>query len=113
MDVKIENGDTVLDMTGMPVYTQGFEEILQQVMICITSRKGKFIYNKDMGCSAVTDVSGEREIRRLEARLREAIASVKGAQIYVDNAWELVDGRVRAEITIVYGKHQVSREVII
>ncbi len=113
MDVKIKNGDMVLRDTGEPVYIDGIEEIFQQVMLCISVKKGGFLYNKELGCCAVTDVSGERQLRQLEARLREAILPVEGAQLFVNYAWELVDGSIRAEITVKYGEKEMSKEVIL
>ncbi len=113
MDIKIQNGDILLDETGEPVYIEGIEEVLQQVIFCITAPKGGFIYNKDLGCSAVMDISGEREIRCLEARLREAIVPVKGAQLFVNYVWELIDGSIRTEITVKYGDEEISTEVIL
>lgn len=113
MDVKIKNGDMVLSDRGEPVYVEGIEEIFQQVLLCISVKKGAFLYDKDLGCCAVTDVSGERQVRQLEARLREAILPVKGAQLFVNYAWELVDGRIRAEITLKYGEDEMSKEVIL
>lgn len=113
MDIKIKDGDVFLDETGAPVYIDGIEEVLQQVLICITAQKGGFIYNKDLGCCAVTDVSGEREVRRLEARLREAVIPLENVQLWVNSAWELVDGTVLAEITVSDGTQQIITEVIL
>ncbi len=113
MDVKIKDGDVVLDATGEPVYIEGIEEIFQQVLLCISVKKGGFIYNKELGCCAVTDISGERRVRNLEARLREAILPVKGAQLFVNYAWELLDGSIRAEITVKYGEREMTKEVIL
>lgn len=113
MDIKIKDGDILLDETGAPVYIDGMEEMLQQVMICITAQKGRFIYNKDLGCYAVTDMSGEREVRRLEARLKEAVLPLKGVQLWVNSAWELLDGGVVADITVSDGTRQITTEVIL
>lgn len=113
MDIKIKDGDILLDETGAPVYVDGMEEILQQVMICITAEKGGFIYNKDLGCCAVTDMSGEREVRRLEARLKESVLPLKGVKLWVNSAWQLVDGGVVADITVSDGTKEITTEVIL
>lgn len=113
MDVKIENGDMLLDGTGSPVEISDFEEVLQQVIMCITAEKGGFIYNKDMGVPPVTDVSGERECKRLEALLREAAAEVEGAGLYLDSAMPLVDGKILVSLTVTYKEEIMPVEVII
>lgn len=113
MDVRINNGDMVLRDTGEPVYIDGIEEVFQQVLLCISVKKGGFEYDKELGCCAVTDVSGERQVRILEARLREAILPIKGAEIFVNYAWELVDGSIRTEITVKYNDKEKTGEVIL
>ncbi len=111
--MKIKDGDILLDSTGGTVQITDTEEVIQQVLMCITAEKGGFIYNKDMGVQAVTDVSGEKECKSLEARLREAVAGVEGVNIYLESASQLVDGKIFAEITVTYGEDTVSMEVII
>lgn len=114
MDVKIKNGDILTDARGNPLYTrEGIDDIFQQVLICITAKKGGFIYDKDFGADAVTDVSGERERKRLEASFRAAAASVKGAEVFVKGACELIDGSVKAEITVTWGSQSKTGEVVL
>ena len=114
MDVKIKNGDILTDGAGNPLYTQdGIEDIFQQVMICVTAKKGGFVYDKDFGAEAVTDISGERELKRLEASLRSAAASVRGAEVFLRGACELIDGCVKAEITVTYGSDSKTGEVVL
>lgn len=113
MDVKIKDGDLLLDSTGSPVEISDSQEILQQVLMCITAEKGGFIYNKDMGVQPVTDVSGERECKRLEALLKEAVTGIEGARLYLDSAQQLIDGKILAEITVTYKEEIMTAEVII
>lgn len=113
MDIKIKDGDMVLDSTGTPVEIEGNEEILQQIIMRITAQKGGFIYNKEMGTEAVTDVSGEKECKRLEAVLREAVADMEGVNIYLDSASQLVDGKVFAQMTVICNEETIPLEVVI
>lgn len=114
MDVIIKDGDILTDAAGNPLYTQeGIEDIFQQVVICITARRGGFIYDKELGAEAVTDIAGEREMKRLEAQLRAAAVPVAGAQVYLNSACELIDGSVRAEITVTCGSQSKTGEVVL
>lgn len=113
MDAKIKDGDMVLDSTGEPVMISGTEEMLQQVVMRITACKGGFIYNKEMGAEAVTDVSGEKECRKLEVILQEAVADMENISLSLDCASQLVDGKVLAELTVVCNGESLPLEVII
>ena len=113
MDIKIKDGDMVLDSTGDPVRIEGTEEILQQIVMRITACKGGFIYNKEMGTEAVTDVSGEKECRKLEVILQEAVADMENVSLSLDCASQLVDGKVLAELTVTCNEEIVPLEVIV
>lgn len=106
MDVKIQNGDMVLDSTGNPVCIDGMEEILQRVRICITAKKNGFIYNKEFGRVAETDATTERGVRNLEAQLREAIISLEGVELFLLQADTLTDGRNRLHIDVTYNNEK-------
>ena len=114
MDVKIKDGDILTDAAGNPVYTEdGIDDIFQQVVICVTAKRGGFVYDKELGAEAVVDIAGEREMKRLEASLRSAAAPVSGAEVFLRGACELIDGRVKAEITVTYGTQSKTGEVIL
>lgn len=112
MDVKLRNGDMVLDSTGSVVYIDGMEEIVQRVLICVTARKGSFLYQKNLGCDARVDFSTERGMKKLESRLREAILPVAGAELVLREAKSTDEG-IRAFITIIYNDEKMDTEVII
>lgn len=49
MDIKIENGDTIISESGIPEMVSGIEEAIQKVNLAIKIRKGKFIYDRNIG----------------------------------------------------------------
>lgn len=49
MDTALNNGEFLLDVRGRPVQISGIQEILQQVLIKLTIKKGSFIYNPNLG----------------------------------------------------------------
>lgn len=113
MDTKIQSGDAVLIPSGEAVYIEGAEEVFQQMLMLITLPRGGFIYNKDFGFEAVCGVSGERELRKTEAQLRETIAPIKGATLYLISAEELIDGSKKLQLSLGYGENTLTKEVII
>ncbi len=113
MDIKIENGDIALTPSGEAIYIEGAQEAFQQMLMLITLPRGGFIYNKDLGFEAVCGISGERELRKLEAQLREAVAPVKGATLYLIGAEELIDGSKKLHLSLGYGEEVSTAEVII
>ncbi|MBQ9742434.1 MAG: hypothetical protein IJV88_02010 [Ruminococcus sp.] len=113
MDVLIKDGDMCLDFTGNPVYTEGAKELIQRMCICIATEKGSFIYDKDLGCHSVGDISTPRGQKQLEARLREAIMPMGGVELELKEATYTQDGRVLAAVTLRSPYEEVSTEVII
>ena len=112
MDVKIKDGDMLMDKTGNPVYTEGAEEMFQRALVCIKTKKGGFVYNKELGCSAVTALLCERDRENLKARLMEAVADIGTVDVFVESAEELIDGAVKACITLACGEEYLSTEVV-
>ena len=113
MDIKIKDGDMVLDKTGSAVYVYDCEEVFQRALFILSTAKGAFIYNKDMGVEAVTSACGERFAAQVESVLREAVSSVEGLTLYLQSAEELIDGRVKALVNLEYRDKEQSVEVII
>ena len=112
MDILIKDGDMVLDKTGAPIYISGDDEILQQALFMIGTKKGAFIYNKEMGIQAVTSPCTQRAMKELESRLKEAVMKIEGVRLFLQDAEELIDGRVKALITLSIGDKEIEAEVI-
>ena len=113
MDIKIENGDMVLDETGNPVYIDASDEVLQQALFILSTKKGAFIYNKDMGVEAVTCGATQRTRKNIESKLREALMGLNGVSLYLTDAEELIDGRVKAQLTLTFSDKEIDTEVIL
>ena len=113
MDIKIKDGDMVLDKTGSAVYVTDCEEVFQQALFILSTAKGAFIYNKDMGVEAVTCACTERALKELESKLKEAVMEIGGLEIFLQSAEELIDGRVKAQVTLTYMEKELSVEVIV
>lgn len=111
MDVKIKDGDMLLDASGNPVYVRDSQEIFQRALFLIKTRTGSFVYNKAMGCSAVTSMLTERDRENLKAKLQEAVASLDGLKVCVNSAEELIDGTQKAEISLIYEGEEFLTEV--
>lgn len=49
MDIKIENKDIKTDGNGDVVMIEGLDEIIQQIEINLSVKRGSFIYDRNMG----------------------------------------------------------------
>ncbi len=112
MDVKIKNGDMVLDATGSPVYIDGSEAVFQRALFCLNTKKGRFRYNPDLGCCAVTSYLTEKDRENLCAAFMEAVAHIEGLGVYVNTAQELIDGVKQADVSLFYEGEEYRTEVI-
>ena len=112
MDTQIKDGDMVLDKTGSAVCVFGSDEVFQQALFILGTKKGAFIYNKDMGVEAVCGGCTERSLKELESKLREAVMNIRGLELFLQSAEELIDGRVKALVNLSYMGKQHSVEVI-
>lgn len=113
MDIKIEDGDMVLDKTGAAVCVTDSEEVFQQALFILSTKKGAFIYNKDMGVEAVTSACTERSLKEIESKLKEAVMEIAGLGVFLQSAEELIDGRVKVLVILDYMDKQQSVEVIV
>ena len=112
MDVKISGGDTTLDISGKEEYVEGIEEIFQRVILCISTRKGEFIYDKDYGVRELPKITDERSLKNAEAYLGEAIADIDGAHISLKKLRQTSSGTV-IKITVTYLDESIWKEVTV
>lgn len=83
MDVLIHDGDTVLTSSGCPVYISGIDEALQRVRMLALTRRGTFIYDRALGTDYAALRDGEQMTASLDMLLKEAAASMSGADVEV------------------------------
>lgn len=84
MDVELKNGVIVLTDSGDYRRISGMDELMQRIRVIALTKKGSFIYDRDLGC----DYSGlspqtERLKDHLDMRLKEAAAVIPAAQVTV------------------------------
>lgn len=84
MDTQIKDGDFVLDGRGRPVVVTGLKEILQQIMIRLTVKKGSFVYNPNLGSDLykLYQYSSELESRAF-LMVHEAISDME--DVFLEN----------------------------
>ena len=91
MDTLLKDGDFYLDERGCPVKIEGANELVQQAVLRLTTRKGAFALDKSLGS----------ELYRLRACGKEKLASL--AEAYVAQAVLPVNGlelqKVQCEAT--------------
>lgn len=74
-DIKLMNGDVLMDSCGRPVVLEGSKARLQSAEIISTVEKGSFIYNRELGADiASVDSDSEDADGRMELVINEALA---------------------------------------
>lgn len=96
-DVKIENGDIVLDSSGRAVMLNDTDAKFQRAVICICSRKGMFIYDRELG-SDVGCISADEKnsAEKAELEINAALAKFKNTFARVIEYGE----KLKIELTI-------------
>lgn len=114
MDALIENGDNAEDSKGENVMIEGFEEIIQQVLIRIKIPKGKFIYDRDLGseCGSLDTDNCKSLDKCLETLMNESVVSMGDTYVEVISAQKTAGG-IKAEIKINCGANSAVREVVL
>lgn len=80
IDVKIENKDVVTESTGILKRLTGLDAMFQRAFICIASKKGKFVYDRQLGTDiSEIDLSAEDAKDRLELVFNEALVNCSNA----------------------------------
>ncbi len=110
MDAKINNKDIATDNLGEYVMIDGFEEIVQRVIISLTVPKGRFVYHKDLGASYNGVMLSD--IKQIEMIVNESLINIGDVYVKVNSA-SLNGNKIKLLITINYNNQTVDKEVII
>lgn len=82
MDTALKDGDFLCDARGFPAEVDGVNEILQQIMIRLTVKKGSFAYDRTLGSELHTlDASDENIENRAIVLVKEALHEVSGTTV--------------------------------
>lgn len=114
MDALIENGDNVSDSLGNNLMIDGFDELLQQVIIRIKIPKEKFIYDRSLGsyCRGLDLNACKSREKCFEMLINESLVSLGDAYASVNSVSETAQG-IKADITVYSGGKSATREVVI
>lgn len=96
-DVKINNGDVVVDSTGRYEMISDKDALFQRAQICIGARLGGFIYDRQTG-SDIRSIDSESEFAKENAELiiNEALAQFENTTAAVKEYGDII----RLTITI-------------
>ena len=84
MDIRIENGDIVLNANGDYARIDGIEEAVQRVRIAAMTDRGTFIYNRSLGIDRdAFSAIAENAAAQLDMLIREATADMDGVECEV------------------------------
>ena len=84
VDIKIKDGDIVKDSAGRFVRIEDSETLFQRAVICISSKLGSFIYDRNLGSDlSVTDFDTELAKEKAELIINEALAQFENTHARV------------------------------
>lgn len=105
-DVKINNGDAVVDSTGRYEMITDIDALFQRAQICIGARLGGFIYDRETG-SDIRSVDADSDLAKEKAELiiNEALAQFEDTKAVVVDYGETI------KLTITIGDESRNTEV--
>lgn len=82
-DTLLHNGDFVRNPFGHPVTLNGYNELLQQILIRLSIKKGSFELDKELGSNIYRLKSANSTILNNEALIyaREALMAMENIQV--------------------------------
>ena len=109
MDTAINNGDFLIDSRNRPFFVSDKEEILQQVLIRLTVKKGSFIYDPNLG-SRLYEVKSFRGYikNKVLSIVKEAVSPI--AKVVVDDI-ELINNGENINLKVLLSIKDKKREV--
>lgn len=105
-DVRINNGDVVVDSTGRYETISDTDALFQRVKICIGARLGGFIYDRETG-SDIRSIDPESDFAKEKAELiiNEALAQFENTGAVVLEYGEVI------ELSVTIGDESRNMEV--
>lgn len=83
MDIKLSNGDWLLDERGLPVTVENEEKIFSRCENALTIPLGSFVYDKDLGSELHTLSGYEKGASENQAfqMAQKAVEKIEGVRI--------------------------------
>ena len=113
MDTAVSNGNFICDSRKHLVELNGYDEILQRVLIRLGVKKGSFVYDKKLGSRLYTLKATDGNIaQRALSLVREALIDI--GEVTVDNVYTtLSNDKEHLELNIILSVNDVEKEVVI
>lgn len=114
MDIRLDQGDFAVGVSGLPSSVSGREELLQRALIRLTVPRGSFSYDPGLGSRLHTLVmSGADLSARARELVEEALAALPGVSVEQVVCTPLGEGRARlvAELSTSFGPGTISLEL--
>lgn len=113
MDIQIKDFDTQYNICGEPVMIDGLVELVQQIQIILSLKRGSFIYDKNLGIDfSQINFENENAPKILEAMIKEGLVDETDGDVKV-NYINKINSRYFAGITVVNNYESINTEVMI
>ncbi len=113
MDTAVSNGDFAFDSRKKLIEIDGYEEVLQRVLIRLGVKKGSFVYDESLGSQLSTLKVTDKNINYKALTLvKEALIDIN--EVIVDNVYSTLsnDGE-NLELNIILSINNKEKEVVI
>ena len=94
MTILLKDGDYALDGQGRILEADGTQALLQQALIRLQARKGRFPLDETLGSELYRLDLNRAELSDIEPLVREALAPIKGLRLTGLNRSVQGDGRL-------------------
>lgn len=100
MDLLLSDGDICLDARGCEVKAQGTDELIQQALIRLCTRRGSFALNPSLGSTLYTlrGLRGERLSSAVFACCQQALAPIAGISLEKTDCRLTIDGGLEIDL---------------
>lgn len=113
MDTAVSNGNFICDSQNHLIELNGYNELLQRVLIRLCVKKGSFVYDENLGSRLYTLKASDANLpQKALSLIREALIDL--SEVTVNNVYTFLSSdKEHLELNIILSVNNVEKEVVI